>query len=69
MKITIQAEPEEKQQADDLIDLLQKARQRAHAEPIDLLIPELAKAHDKGREHRDRIERAMWKKIQQILGE
>jgi len=69
MKITIQAEPHEEEKANYVLELLEKARQRSTKEPIDLLIPALAAAHDTGRAHRDRIEREMWKRIQEVIAD
>lgn len=69
MKITITAKSDEQHKVDELLEVLEKARQRHHREAVDLLIPALADAHDRGRMIRDRIERQMWKRIQKVIAE
>lgn len=69
MKITITAGPGEQAKVEEALEALHKARHRHPDESIELLVPALRDAHDAGRAHRDRIERVMMRRIQEVIAE
>jgi hypothetical protein len=68
MKIRIEADSHEQEKVDEVIDLLEKAKQRDHDDPIALLIPALKDIHEKATKRGERIRKEMLRRMREVIG-